>query len=231
MTAVWVALGLFLALVAIVGVYLLVLRPRSLRWGATDEELARPLPGDELVPNVKVGYMQAITIDAPPEEVWPWVVQMGYGRAGWYTYDWFYRLTGSADFHDGNRSAERVIPELQNLKVGDQIKIFDAAPYDVVILEPNRVLGLLARVDWDTEETFELSETMPANFMNNSWVYVLQPADGNRTRLMVRWRADFSPKLSNELALRVPTEAGALIMQPKMFKGIKERAERGPGRP
>ena len=221
--------GLLLAVVVVLGVYLFVLRPRSLRWGATDAEVTRSLPGDELVPNVKVGYTQAITISAPPEEVWPWVIQMGYGRAGWYTYDWFYKLTGSANFHDGDHSADRIIPELQDLKVGDQIKIFETAPYDVVILEPNRVLALLARVDWDTEETFELSETMPANFMNNSWVYVLEPADANSTRLLVRWRADYSPKLSNALALRIPTEAGALIMQPKMFKGIKERAGRAAG--
>jgi len=217
--------GLLLAVVVVLGVYLFVLRPRSLRWGATDAEVTRSLPGDELVPNVKVGYTQAITISAPPEEVWPWVIQMGYGRAGWYTYDWFYKLTGSGNFHDGNRSANRIIPELQDLKVGDPIKIFETAPYDVVILEPNRVLALLARVDWDTEETFELSETMPANFMNNSWVYVLEPADANSSRLLVRWRGDYSPKLGNALALGIPTEAGALIMQPKMFKGIKARAE------
>ncbi|HUW13650.1 MAG TPA: hypothetical protein VM537_28260 [Anaerolineae bacterium] len=217
--------GLLLAVVVVLGVYLFVLRPRSLRWGATDAEVTRSLPGDELVPNVKVGYTQAITISAPPEEVWPWVIQMGYGRAGWYTYDWFYKLTGSGNFHDGNRSANRIIPELQDLKVGDPIKIFETAPYDVVILEPNRVLALLARVDWDTEETFELSETMPANFMNNSWVYVLEPADANSSRLLVRWRGDYSFKLGNALALGIPTEAGALIMQPKMFKGIKARAE------
>ena len=217
--------GLLLAVVVVLGVYLFVLRPRSLRWGATDAEVTRSLPGDELVPNVKVGYTQAITISAPPEEVWPWVIQMGYGRAGWYTYDWFYKLTGSGNFHDGNRSANRIISELQDLKVGDPIKIFETAPYDVVILEPNRVLALLARVDWDTEETFELSETMPANFMNNSWVYVLEPADANSSRLLVRWRGDYSPKLGNALALGIPTEAGALIMQPKMFKGIKARAE------
>jgi len=223
--------GVLQVIVVFLGVYLLALRPRSHRWGATDTEVARSLPGDDLVPNVKVGYTQAISINAPPEEVWPWLVQIGYGRGGWYTYDWFYKLMGSANFHDGDRSANRIIPELQDLEIGDQINIFETGPFDVVILEPNRVLALLARVDWDTKETFELSETMPANFMNNSWVYVLEPVDNDSTRLTVRWRGDYSPKLGNALALGIPTEAGALIMQPKMLKGIKARAERVGGRP
>jgi len=109
--------------------------------------------------------------------------------------------------------------------VGDSIKIVEQGPFEVVTLEPNRLLVLLARVDWDTKETFELSDTMPANFMNNGWVYVLEEGDENSTRLIVRWRGDYSPALGNALGLGIPTEAGALIMQPKMLKGIKARAE------
>jgi len=219
-------LGVLALVIAIVlAAYLVVLRPRSHRWGATDAELGRSLPGDDLVPNVKVGYTQAITINAPPEEVWPWLVQIGYGRAGWYTYDWFYKFTGSANFYDGDRSAERIIPELQDLKVGDAIRIFEQGPFEVVTLEPNRLLVLLARVDWDTKETFDLSEAMPANYLNNGWVYVLEEVKENSTRLIVRWRGDYSPGLGNALGLGIPTEAGALIMQPKMLKGIKARAE------
>jgi hypothetical protein len=216
---------LVLAIVIVLAAYLVVLRPRSHRWGATNAELGRSLPGDDLVPNVKVGYTQAITINAPPEEVWPWLVQIGYGRGGWYTYDWVYKLLGGGDFYDGARSADRIIPELQDLKVGDSIRIFEQGPFNVVTLEPNRLLVLLARVDWDTEETFELSDTMPANYMNNGWVYVLEEVDKDSTRLIVRWRGDYSPGLGNALGLGIPTEAGALIMQPKMLKGIKARAE------
>ena len=104
-------------LLIVVVVYLALLRPRSHRWGLTNEEIGLSLPGDDLVPIPKVEYTQAITIDAPSEEVWPWLVQIGYGRAGWYTYDWFYNLTGSGSFYDGDRSAERIIPELQDLEV------------------------------------------------------------------------------------------------------------------
>jgi len=219
-------LGILAAAVAVVlGVYLAVLRPRSHRWGATEAELGRVLPGDDLVPTVKAGYTQAITINAPPERVWPWLVQIGYGRAGWYTYDWVYKFLGGANFYEGDRSADRIIPELQDLKVGDAIRIFEQGPFEVMALEPDRLLVLLARVDWDTADTFELSEAMPANYLNNSWVYVLEKADQDSTRLIVRWRGDYSPGLGSALSLGIPTEVGALIMQPKMLKGIKARAE------
>ena len=215
-----------LVVLATVAICLVVLRPRSHRWGATTAELRHSMPGDELVPRVKVGYTQAITIDAPPEEVWPWLVQHGYRRAGFYSHEWVYRLLGSANYHEGDRSADRIIPELQNLRLGDQIKINETAAFEVVALEPNRLLTLLARVDLDTGETFELSETMPVNFMSNSWVYLLEEVSNSSTRLIVRWRGDYGPSLGNALALGIPTEAGALMMQPKMLRGIKARAER-----
>jgi hypothetical protein len=220
---------LVVALLIVLVVYLALLRPRSHRWGLANGEVGRSLPGDDLVPTVKVEYTQAVTIGAPPEEVWPWLAQIGYGRAGWYTYDWFYKLTGSADFHDGDRSAERIIPELQDLKVGDTIELARGMSFGVVTLEPNRLLVLLARVDSDTGESFELSEPMPANYINMSWVYLLEELDGNDTRLSVRWRGDYSPGLGNSMALSIPTEAGALIMQPKLLKGIKARAEAAGG--
>ena len=216
---------LVLAIVIVLAAYLVVLRPRSHRWGATNAELGRSLPADDLVPDVKLGYTQAITIDAPPEEVWPWLVQIGYQRGGWYTYDWFYKLMGEDDFYDGNRSADRIIPELQDLNVGDTINISKLMSFDVVALEPNRMLVLLARVDLDTGETFELADTMPANFLNSSWVYVLEEADTNATRLIVRMRSDYSPGLGIPLASALGWEAGALLFQPKTLKGIKARAE------
>jgi hypothetical protein len=221
---------LALAIVVALAVYLVLLRPWSHRRGATDAEVRRGLPGDDLVPNAEVSYTQAITIDAPPQEVWPWLIQIGYGRAGWYTYDWFYKLTGSADFYDGDRSAERIIPDLQDLKVGDTVELAQGMAFEVVTLEPNRGLVLLARVDMDTGESFELSDTMPDKYLNISWVYVLEEADGNSARLIVRWHGDTGSGLGNALAIHVPTEAGALIMQPKLLKGIKARAEAAGGR-
>jgi hypothetical protein len=213
------------ALVVVLVVYLALLRPRSHRWGLTDGEVGRSLPGDVLVPVPKVYYTQAITIEAPPEEVWPWLVQVGYGRAGWYTYDLFYNLTGSGNFYDGDRSAERIIPELQDLAIGDTIELAKGMSFEVVTLEQDRQLVLLARVDWGTGESFELSDTMPDNYINMSWVYLLEHVGEDVTRLTVRWQGDYSPGLGNAMALGIPAEAGALIMQPKLLRGIKARAE------
>jgi hypothetical protein len=225
MTVGQVLSGLLLLILIALASYWLVFRPRSHRWGATDAEVVRSLPGDALVPTVKVHFTQAITIDAPAEDVWPWVVQLGWQRAGWYTYDWFYRLTGSADFFDGKTSADRIIPELQGLKVGDSISLFDQMDFAVVGIEPSRALVLLARVDLDSSKTFKLSDNMPANYINMSWVYYLEEIDAHSTRLIVRWLGDYSPGFANSLSLGIPTDAGALIMQPKMLKGIKARTE------
>ena len=211
-------------LTAVLAFWFIVL-PWSHRRGATDEEVQRSLPGDELVPNPKVGYTQAITINAPAAEVWPWLAQHGYKRAGFYSHEWVYKLIGSDDYYEGTRSADRIIPELQDLKVGDAIKIGEQAPFEVVALEPARVLALLARSDLETGETFELSGPAPASYMNQSWVYYLDDIDGNSTRLIVRWRGDYSPGFANSLGFGISVEAGAVLMQPKMLKGIKERAE------
>jgi hypothetical protein len=88
-------------------------RGRYNRWGATDAEVAAAMPGDELVPDPQLGYTRAITIDAPPEDVWPWLVQMGQGRGGLYSYDGLENLVG-CDIH----SADRVIADFQQLAAG-----------------------------------------------------------------------------------------------------------------
>ncbi len=94
-------------------VYVLVLRPRLLRWGATTEELRTEYPGADLIAGGKRGATKAITIDAPPAKVWPWLVQMGYGRAGWYSWD---RLDNA-----GVASAQAIHPEWQQIGVGDRL--------------------------------------------------------------------------------------------------------------
>lgn len=219
-----VLLGLFAVIVLVVLVFAFVLRPWSHTRGATSEEVRRTLPGDDLVPNPKTGYTQAITIHAPREKVWPWLVQVGYKRAGWYTYDWFYKLIKSDEFVDGH-SSNRIVPELQDLKVGDEIAIFAAGPFRVVTLESNRALVLLARVDFATGKSFELTDPAPANYLNNSWAFVLEDVDAGTTRLIVRYRLDHGPGVMNKIMYSIPTEGGAMIFQPKMLKGIKQRAE------
>ena len=113
-------------------VYVFVVLPWQLRRGATNAKLQRSLPGDDIVANPKTGYTQAITIMAPKAEVWQWLVQIGYKRAGWYTYDFLHRLVGVAGcVDDERRSAKRIIPELQDLKVGDVVEIGPGMGYVV----------------------------------------------------------------------------------------------------
>jgi hypothetical protein len=83
------------AAAAIPSLYLLVVRPWHLRWGATDAEVRQPLPGDELVPESKLVATRAISIRAPASQVWPWLVQLGQGRAGLYSYEWLENLAGT----------------------------------------------------------------------------------------------------------------------------------------
>jgi hypothetical protein len=174
------------------------------------------LPGDDLVPNPKFVWNQAITIHAPAAEVWPWLVQIGNQRAGWYSWDAIHRLlgvAGSVDYED--RSADRIIPELQNLQIGDVIRMMPegmgAPGYAVVSIEPDR--ALVTHIDDEN---------------GASWVWVLEPIDAESTRLIVRFRQKWEPGLMS-LAFWIGDELGSLVMQPKTLSGIKQRAEAAAG--
>jgi hypothetical protein len=189
-------------------------------YGSTPEERARALPGDEIVPGPEVVTNHAVTIDAPPERVWPWLMQMGWHRGGWYTARWVDRLLFPANWP----SANRIIPELQHVSLGDFIP--DGAPETgcgmvVEGLEPDRALVLhstshlppswrrtdRARLDW-------------------SWAFVLQPVDdGRRTRFLFRSRWTTAPwwfTLGGHLLI-VPAD---FVMSRDMLRGVKQRAER-----
>lgn len=181
--------------------YVLVVRPRAARWGATDEEAGRPLPGDAVVPGRVYVAARAITIDAPPEDVWPWIVQMGSGRGGWYALD---RLDNG-----GVPSAEEVIPRLQDLQVGDLISMGvgkEVGPR-VLAMEPAR------RMLWAIDDEF-------------TWEWVLEPQDGGRTRLISRIREQNPPLLSRKMLYAIVASAGDVVMNWKQLKRIKRRAER-----
>jgi hypothetical protein len=181
--------------------YVLVVRPRAARWGATDEEAGRPLPGDGVVPGRTYVATRAITIDAPPEDVWPWIVQMGSGRGGWYALD---RLDNG-----GVPSAEDVIPELQDLQVGDLIPMIPGKEVGPRVLE----MEPAGRMLWTTDDEF-------------SWEWVLEPRDGGRTRLISRIRERYPPLLSRKMVYAVVASSGDIVMNWTQLKGIKRRAER-----
>src|SRR5436189_6366298 len=117
--------------------YILLARPRQLRWGATDQESDEPLPGDDLIASPDLTATRAITVHAPADQVWPWIAQLGQGRGGFYSYDALENLVG-CDIH----SADRIVPQWQEVKVGDQVKLHPEVGLGVAVVEPGRALVL-----------------------------------------------------------------------------------------
>lgn len=199
-----------------------VLRRRYNRWSATDEELARPMPGDELVVDPKLTYTRAITIDAPPEDVWPWLVQYGQGRGGFYSYDAVENLIG-CDIH----STDEILPEHQHLAVGDLIRSGgrDTFPCWIVMqVEPPSTLVLQGAGTPAEVDVPEIVDEVPERgYVASTWQWVLEPVDdGSRTRLIVRQRCTYSP---NQSVLWHVIEPLNFVMERKMLLGIKARAE------
>jgi hypothetical protein len=192
-----------LAALALAAGYARFARPRILRWGATAEEAAARLPGDELLEDADGVATRAISIDAPAAAVWPWIAQIGPSpRGGAYTYDWIENLLG-LDMH----SADRILPEYQHPQLGDTIG-YGSNVMRLERIDDGRVLA------WRSQDG------------NWVWTFVLEERDG-RTRLISRNRFRL-PTLAARLGM-LPMEPGSLVMERKMLLGIKERAERRPG--
>lgn len=208
------------------GFVALVVRLWQLGRGTTGEDVRRALPGDDLVPAPRCGYTQAITIKAAPAEVWPWLVQIGYKRAGWYSHDFLHRLMGIAGcVGDERRSAQRIIPELQDLQVGDVVEIAPDMGYVVTGLVPEQALMLHMRMDIGTWQSFTSSDPLPEKYLSSSWVWFLEETDAGGTRLIVRVRSEYSPGMLSAGSSRIANETGRLLMQPKTLRILKQRAE------
>jgi hypothetical protein len=199
--------------------YLKCVRPWHLRWGATDEELRAPMPGDDLVQDPKYATTRAITVGAPAEAVFPWLVQMGQGRGGLYSYDRLENLAG-LDYH----SADRIVPELQDVHVGDPIRLDPQGqlPLHVAVIDPPRA------VVWRTGPVD--APVAPGDYFKGelaaSWAFVVRPIDAGSSRLVVRWRAAWRPAVPASIANVVGLEPMHFVMERKMILGIRERAER-----
>ncbi len=205
-------LPLILVVVGIIIVtYFLLIRPWSLRLGVKSKELDIPLTGDGLVSTPGMEYMQAITINAPAEIVWKYLIQVGYQRAGWYNLDFINRLSGKDYFYENNKSADRVIPELQNLKVGDKIYLNPQLCLDVNTLTDNKDM-LLTVNEGDKYQV--------------SWIFSLKEVEPDKTRFYVRWRSDLGNSFMLNLMNILFIEPGSAIQQSAMLRGIKSRAEK-----
>ena len=184
-----------------VAAYFAVLRDWHMHWGATEQEVTGEVVGDDLLPNANIVATRAIQIDAPPSAIWPWLVQMGPGRGGAYTYDWIERRLG-IDI----RNTDRIIPELQNLKAGDDIPM----------------PGYSMRV-----ERLDTERAMVIRSSNHAWVWALElrPVTGG-TRLISRNRFDTAALPVKDLLAYPVIEPGSWLMERKMLLTIKQRAER-----
>ena len=207
------------ATLALIGGYVLVVRPRLLRWGATDEEVQRPYPGASLIPDGTRGATMAVTIEAPPSQVWPWLVQMGYGRAGWYSWDHLDNW--------GHASAERIQPEWQQIAVGDRLPSMPDAKawWDVAALEPERFLGLRASIDL-RGRPFDPEGTRPRFCTDSLWGFLLEEMPGGHTRLVVSGYWSFKPRWLQPTLSVVFLEPSHWIMQARQFANLKRRVER-----
>jgi len=214
--------NIFGAFLIVITVLLPFLKSRFETWGATREEINHALPGDELVPNSRGGYDHAVTIKAPAKRVWPWLLQLGQGRGGFYSYELLENLVGCK-----MRNVDRLIPGLQKLGVGDKIPMHPkmGVPYRVAEIVPERALVLEIRVNSKTGEVFAPGEKIPETYQNSSWVLYLEESSEGTTRLLSRSRNDYNRSFANTLVFGIFGPV-SVVMDRKMLLGIKHRAER-----
>jgi len=183
--------------------YLALARKRCLTWGSTPEDVSRTMPGDDLLSNPDIVSTRSISIVAQVGSIWPWLVQMGPGRGGVYTYDWIENLFG-LNIH----STDEILPQFQNLKVGDVQQLGTRGPrLRVEVLDPEQAMVLRSE---------------DGNWV---WAFGLYP-EGEGTKLVSRNRiatSHASPLLRAFTTLIM--EPGSLVMERKMLLGIRRRAE------
>jgi len=189
--------------------YVLVVRRWLLAWGATPAEVAEQLPGDAFLPDAPSTGTRAITINAPPERVWPWIAQIGQGKGGFYSYAWLENLFGCRI-----ANAAEIHPEWQDVRPGDAVRLHQKMPgLPVRVMEKDRALVL----GGNGIPEYRLPAT--------TWAFVLKPADGNCTRLLIRWRSQTSRSLHDLLFNKYLLEPIHFTMERKMLLGIRKHAE------
>jgi hypothetical protein len=201
-------------------------------WGIDPAEAGKALPGDELVPEPTASDTRGITVDATPEAVWPWLVQMGYGRAGWYSYD-------AIDMKGA--SSEAILPEHQSLAVDDIVPTDPGGGFVVKVVEPERALVLYidpevlaARKDAPVPAAEAPGLAMSGKFLETAtppkftaaWSFVLEPLGGGQTRLLERFRVRMDGESPGSKVLAPLLGFGVFVMTQRQMLGIKARAEK-----
>lgn len=186
--------------VGLLAAYLLWIRPWQLRWGATDAEVASPMPGDDIVIRPNFNATRGVTVKAKPVDIWPWLLQLGSKRAGFYSYDWIDNA--------GSPSSDRILPEFQQISQGDFIP-----------MTPDGKQGMWVK-DFKTHEYILWWDQKG----HSTWLWQLAPLDDQSTRLITRLRVqyDWTPPWVFYYLLQ---DVGDIVMLRKCLLGIKRRAE------
>jgi hypothetical protein len=206
-----------LAAAAIAGLW--ALRWWAMTWGMTSDELRRAWPGDEISPHPIETATRAISIRAPIQTVWAWIVQIGQDRAGFYSYRWLENL-----FLAGMPRVERLVPEWQERMIGDNVWLARPDRYDgnarqrVVRMVPGETMTLASPVDWGHYVRRDANQ-------NGTWSFVLVPIDEKTTRLVMRSRGPAAPSLLRRLFWFAAFDPAHFIMERRRMLRIKALAE------
>jgi len=205
-----------LPIAVLIVLYHVVIRRWHLAWGTVGDEARRSLPGDDFVPHATIAATHAITIRAPAGQIWPWLVQLGQGKGGFYSYTWLQNLFGCQI-----TNASEIVPGWQALDVGDPVPLHpQAAPLRVIAMNRGRSL-VLGGVPDQRPETSEARRTES----RWSWTFVLDEHHANETRLIVRARSSSGQRWNDALLHYLIGEPIHFIMERGMLRGIKRRAE------
>jgi len=232
-----ILLAVLSGIVASAIAYVALIRPKIKSWGFDEVEAEKQFPGDELVADPTAVETRGITIDDTPDKVWPWLVQMGYGRGGWYSYE---------PLDSKLPSAKEILPEFQELKPGDKMPTYPGFSFEVKVVEPQRALVLFSDAagakdqiaaardtvsDMVSEGAKPLVDMEAVAEMENvpdfaaSWGFYLEPQGADKTRLIERFRIQ-APSNAPAPVLKEVFGTGVVLMARKQLIGIKERVER-----
>ena len=227
-------IALLSAVGAVGAVYFLVLRPKLREWGTDPQEAALEMPGDDLVPEPTAIETRGVTIQATPAAIWPWLVQMGYERAGWYSYD---------ALDNKGASADRILPQFQHVAVGEVMPTHPGGGFVVKVVEPERALVLysdtaIVRAQSAAAEETGKTELPGAGLKASgamlgssfpefaaSWAFFLRPIEGGGTRLVERFRASTPGSGAVRAVMGEVMGTGIVLMTRKQLLGIKARVE------